>query len=80
MIEALKDDEIVRKLGGRFKFAALVQHRIRELMEGARPLVEREGRNDFEIAIQEIVEGKIEYELVEDIEESEEELPYDEEI
>ena len=66
MIEALKDDEIVRKLGGRFKFTALVQHRIRELMEGARPLVERDGRNDFEIAIQEIVEGKIEFEIVDD--------------
>ena len=65
MIEALKDDEIVRKLGGRFKFTALVQHRIRELMDGARPLVEREGRSDFEIAIQEVVEGKIEYQTIE---------------
>ena len=73
MIEALKDDEIVRKLGGRFKFTALVQHRIRELMEGARPLVEREGRSDFEIAIQEVVEGKIEYEIVDDRERPEEE-------
>ena len=66
MIEALKDDEIVRKLGGRFKFTALVQHRVRELMEGSRPLVEREGRSDFEIAIQEVVEGKIEYQTIED--------------
>lgn len=66
MIEALKDDEIVRKLGGRFKFTSLVQHRIRELMDGARPLVEREGRSDFEIAIQEVVEGKIEYQMVDD--------------
>ena len=63
MIEALKDDKIIHRLGGRFKFTALVQHRIRELMEGARPLVEREGRTDFEVAIQEIVEGKITLEL-----------------
>lgn len=63
MIEALKDDQIVRKLGGRFKFTALVQHRIRELMEGSRPLVERDGRNDFEVAVQEVVEGKVVYEL-----------------
>ena len=63
MIEALKDDQIVIKLGGRFKFAALVQARIRELMEGARPLVERAGRSDFEVAIQEIVEEKITLEL-----------------
>ncbi len=63
MIEALKDDKIIHDLGGRFKFTALIQHRIRELMEGARPLVERDGRTDFEIAVQEAVEGKINYEL-----------------
>jgi len=59
MIEALKDDSVINQLGGRFKFTSLVQHRVRELMEGARPLVERNGRSDFEIAVQEIVEGKI---------------------
>lgn len=64
MIEALKDDTIIHKLGGRFKFTALVQHRIRELMEGARPLVDRAGRNDFEVAVQEVVEGKITIEFV----------------
>lgn len=65
MIEALKDDKIVHELGGRFKFTSLIQHRVRELMEGARPLVERDGRTDFEIAVQEAVEGKINYELEE---------------
>ena len=59
MIESLKDDKVINQLGGRFKFTSLVQHRVRELMEGARPLVERQGRNDFEVAVQEIVEGKI---------------------
>ena len=59
MIEALKDDKVINQLGGRFQFTSLVQHRVRELMEGARPLIEREGRNDFEVAIQEIIEGKI---------------------
>lgn len=63
MIESLKDDRIINQLGGRFKFTSLVQHRIRELMEGARPLVERNGRSDFEVAVQEIVEGKITLEL-----------------
>ncbi len=69
MIEALKDDKIVHELGGRFKFTSLIQHRIRELMEGARPLVERNGRTDFEVAVQEAVEGKIHYELEEGKEE-----------
>lgn len=68
MIEALKDDSIVHKVGGRFKFTALIQHRMRELMDGARPLVERNGRNDFEVAVQEICEEKITYELPDSIE------------
>ena len=59
MIEALKDDKIINSLGGRFKFTSLVQHRVRELMEGARPLIEREGRSDIEVAVAEVVEGKI---------------------
>jgi hypothetical protein len=41
MIEALKSDEIVNKVGGRFKLTALIQKRMLELMDGARPLVER---------------------------------------
>jgi len=59
MIEALKSDEIVRKLGGRFKLTALIQKRVLELMEGARPLVERGGMTDLEVAIQEILQDKI---------------------
>ena len=59
MIEALKSDEIVRKVGGRFKMTALVQHRWRELLDGARPLVDRKGRSDLEIAIAEVLEEKI---------------------
>lgn len=63
MLETLNDDELINNIGGRFKFTALVQHRVRELMDGGRPLVERRGRSDFEVAVQEIAEGKISYEL-----------------
>lgn len=59
MIEALRDDELVNRMGGRFQFTSLVQHRMRELMDGARPLIDRQGRNDLEVAIAEIVDGKI---------------------
>ena len=59
MIEALKNDAIVDKLGGRFKLTSLVQQRWKELMEGARPLIEREGRSDLELAIAEVLEEKI---------------------
>ncbi|MEM1209271.1 MAG: DNA-directed RNA polymerase subunit omega [Planctomycetota bacterium] len=71
MIEALKDDRVINEMGGRFKFTSLVQHRVRELMEGARPLVERHGRSDIEVAVQEIVEGKITLELEDDTDASE---------
>ncbi len=59
MIEALKDDKLINRLGGRFQFTSLVQHRVRQLMDGDRPLVERAGRTDFEVAVQEVVEEKI---------------------
>ena len=60
MIEALKSDDIVNKLGGRFKLTALIQRRLRELIvDGARPLVERDGRTDLELVIEEILQDKI---------------------
>ena len=60
MIEALKSDEIVNKMGGRFKLAALIQKRLKELIvDGARPLVERQGRTDLELVIEEILQDKI---------------------
>ena len=59
MIEALKSDEIVNKVGGRFKLTALIQKRMLELMDGARPLVERDGLTDLETVIQEILQDKI---------------------
>lgn len=63
MIEALKGDEIIDKVGGRFKLCALIQRRLVQLMDGARPMVERNGRSDLEIAVEEIMTGKIEPQL-----------------
>ncbi len=60
MIEALKSEELVEKVGGRFKLTALIQRRLVELVQGQRPLVERKrGMTNMEIAIQEILEDKI---------------------
>lgn len=60
MIEALKSDEIVHKVGGRFKLTALIQKRWLELMNGARPLVKVEdGMTELEVIIQEILQDKI---------------------
>ncbi len=60
MLEELKSDEIVKKVGGRFKLAALIQKRMLELLQGSRPLVDNtEGRTMMEIVIQEILQDKI---------------------
>ena len=56
----------MEKLGGRFKLTALIQRRMVELIQGAKPLVERKpGQTDMEVVIQEILEDKIgiDYEL-----------------
>ena len=59
MIEALKSDEIVEKIGGKFKLCALIQRRLQQLMDGARPLVARDGMTDLELVIEEIMQDKI---------------------
>ena len=59
MIEALRDDEIINKVGGRFKLASLIQRRWLELMRGARPLVDAPGKTPIEIVIEEILQDKI---------------------
>jgi len=60
MIEELKSEEIVNKVGGRFKLTALVQKRLSELLQGSRPLIEdTEGKTMLEIVVQEILQDKI---------------------
>ncbi len=60
MIEELKSRDIINKVGGRFKLSSLVQKRMLELMQGARPLIEdTEGKTQMEIVIDEIKRDKI---------------------
>ncbi|HOB76088.1 MAG TPA: DNA-directed RNA polymerase subunit omega [Phycisphaerae bacterium] len=59
MIEPLKDDVIINKVGGRFKLTALIQKRWVELMQGARPTVDPGNMSELEIIVQEILQGKI---------------------
>ena len=59
MIEALKSDDIINRVGGRFKLTALIQKRWLELMQGARPMVNPEGLTEIEVVVEEIVQGKI---------------------
>ena len=59
MIEALKEEEIVRKVGGRFKLSTLIQKRLVALNAGARPLVHVETDEKMEVVVQEILQDKI---------------------
>jgi DNA-directed RNA polymerase subunit omega len=60
MIEALRHEEIINKVGGKFRLTALIQKRVVQLLDGARPLVDRKpGMTDMELVIEEIMQDKI---------------------
>ena len=59
MIEALKEEAIVNKVGGRFKLSTLIQKRMVALNTGARPLVDIRSQDRLQIVLQEIVQDKI---------------------
>lgn len=59
MLEELKEEEIVNKVGGRFKLSTLIQKRMIALNQGARPLVDSRGPDKMAIVIQEIMQDKI---------------------
>lgn len=59
MLDELKEEWIVNKVGGRFKLSTLIQKRLVALNRGARPLVELQTKNPMAVVIQEIVQDKI---------------------
>ena len=59
MIDALKEEGIVNKVGGRFKLSTLIQKRLAAISAGARPLVDLPTEDKMEIVVQEILQDKI---------------------
>ena len=59
MIESLMSDDLINRVGGRFRLTALIQKRWLEILQGARPLVDPRGLTEMEIVIEEIVQGKV---------------------
>ena len=59
MLDELKEEAIVNKVGGRFKLSTLIQKRMVALNTGARPLVEVKGGDRMQTVIQEILQDKI---------------------
>lgn len=59
MLEELREEAIVNKVGGRFKLSTLIQKRLVALNAGARPLVDLNTNDKIQIVIQEIMQDKI---------------------
>lgn len=59
MLEELKDEAIIEKVGGRFKLSTLIQKRIVQLKQGSRALVDMETEDTMKLVLQEILQDKI---------------------
>ena len=59
MLDDLKEEQIVNKVGGRFKLSTLIQKRMIALNQGARALVDMRTNDKMLIVIQEIIQDKI---------------------
>jgi len=59
MLEELKEEEIVNKVGGRFKLSTLIQKRLVQLNAGSRSLVDMDTGDKMAIVLQEILQDKI---------------------
>jgi DNA-directed RNA polymerase subunit omega len=59
MLDDLKEEGIVNKVGGRFKLSTLIQKRMVALNTGAKPLVNLKTADKMAIVIQEILQDKI---------------------
>lgn len=53
-------DRAIEKVGGAFRLSVLLQKRVRELVRGARPLVELTERDSpIDIALREVLDDKV---------------------
>ncbi len=59
MLDELREEEIVKKVGGRFKLSTLIQKRLVALNQGAPVLVDMKTEDKMRIVIREILEDKI---------------------
>lgn len=59
MIDELREEKIVNKVGGRFKLSTLIQKRLVAINGGSRPLVDLDTSDKLQIVIQEILQDKI---------------------
>lgn len=77
MIDELRDEAIIEKVGGRFKLSALIQKRLIALNHGAKPLVIMPRASNLEIVIQEIMQDKICLSMKNELKTIEDDVPMD---
>jgi DNA-directed RNA polymerase subunit omega len=75
MLDELKEEFIVNKVGGRFKLSTLIQKRMVQLHTGSLPLVNLKTQDKLEIVIQEILQDKIYLDNSGEVQSRAEELP-----
>ena len=59
MAQRVREEDVLAKVGGRFRLAALVQKRLRELTGGAQKLVDTDASDPLQVIYQEIMQEKI---------------------
>lgn len=59
MLDDLKEEEVINKVGGRFKLSTLIQKRMVALNTGAKPLVDMRTNDKLAVVLQEILQDKI---------------------
>jgi DNA-directed RNA polymerase subunit K/omega len=55
-------DQLTEKFGGRYKLTVLIQKRLKELVKGGAKLVDMEDRNLINVVMEEIRQGKVNFE------------------
>lgn len=59
MLDELREEELINKVGGRFKLSTLIQKRLVQLKQGSRALVELDTHDKMAVVLQEILQDKI---------------------
>jgi DNA-directed RNA polymerase subunit omega len=59
MLDELKEEELIIKVGGRFKLSTLIQKRLVQLKQGSRALVDLDTHDTMAVVLQEILQDKI---------------------
>lgn len=62
-MEISKIEEASKKVGGYYKLVVLLQKRVKELVKGTAPLIEAKIDDPLEIALEEVIQGKLQLDI-----------------